>query len=187
MQLQINGSETQKNLRTSVIGESEASLRYRIYSEIAKDDGYIMISQQMERISAQEKEHAQKMISYFDGSIETFQGDRDISPLRNTESNITYAIAAEHKEFTSIYAGFAETAKNEGLTEISKLYEDISLCELHHHGILITLKEQMSFHSKHAAHWYCLNCGYIHKGESAPGKCPVCDHKKEWFTMTPTL
>ena len=29
----------------------------------------------------------------------------------------------------------------------------------------------------------CLNCGHIYEGESAPEKCPVCQHDKGYFII----
>ncbi|NLC89830.1 MAG: rubrerythrin family protein, partial [Clostridiaceae bacterium] len=31
--------------------------------------------------------------------------------------------------------------------------------------------------------WKCNNCGYIHKGKSAPNVCPACAHKQEYFEL----
>ena len=32
--------------------------------------------------------------------------------------------------------------------------------------------------------WICLNCGYIHEGDSAPQVCPLCEHPKGYFIRT---
>ena len=31
--------------------------------------------------------------------------------------------------------------------------------------------------------WQCRNCGAIIEAESAPEKCPVCDHPKAYFQL----
>lgn len=31
--------------------------------------------------------------------------------------------------------------------------------------------------------WQCRNCGAIVESESAPEKCPVCDHPKAYFQL----
>ena len=31
--------------------------------------------------------------------------------------------------------------------------------------------------------WQCANCGFIHEGEKAPGKCPICDHPQAFFQV----
>ena len=39
------------------------------------------------------------------------------------------------------------------------------------------------FKSEMSAKWYCRNCGYVHEGKSAPGKCPACDHPQAYFEL----
>lgn len=31
--------------------------------------------------------------------------------------------------------------------------------------------------------WKCNNCGYVHKGTSAPDTCPACDHPIGYFQL----
>ena len=37
------------------------------------------------------------------------------------------------------------------------------------------------FESKKSTKWICLNCGYIHEGEEAPEKCPLCKYPQSFF------
>ena len=31
--------------------------------------------------------------------------------------------------------------------------------------------------------WRCRNCGYVHKGKSAPTECPACAHPQSYFEL----
>jgi rubrerythrin len=33
--------------------------------------------------------------------------------------------------------------------------------------------------------WQCQNCGHLHKGKTAPDKCPVCEHPQAYFQELP--
>ena len=47
--------------------------------------------------------------------------------------------------------------------------------------ILKNLEEGMTFKRDGVKIWKCLNCGYIHYGDEAPEKCPLCAHPKAYF------
>ena len=31
--------------------------------------------------------------------------------------------------------------------------------------------------------WVCSVCGYVHEGDAAPEKCPVCNHPQAYFEV----
>ena len=35
------------------------------------------------------------------------------------------------------------------------------------------------------AKFVCQVCGYVHEGDQAPEKCPVCDHPESFFQLNP--
>ena len=39
------------------------------------------------------------------------------------------------------------------------------------------------FKKEKVVEWKCINCGYVHTGESAPGKCPACLHDQGYFEI----
>ena len=40
-----------------------------------------------------------------------------------------------------------------------------------------------AFKKEKVVEWKCINCGYIHTGESAPAKCPACLHDQGYFEV----
>jgi rubrerythrin len=43
------------------------------------------------------------------------------------------------------------------------------------------LEQGKLFESEVEVEWKCLNCGYIHKGKSAPNKCPLCQKPQGYY------
>ena len=74
-----------------------------------------------------------------------------------------------------MYKDFAETAKKEGFTKISKLFEMVGKIESHHeerfNKLLEKVKEEKVFKSEAPKMWVCRNCGHVHYGEEAPKIC----------------
>ena len=60
---------------------------------------------------------------------------------------------------------------NSCLSEILKRYRKL----------LENIKNGAVFHSEEKVAWECMDCGYLHYGNDAPGKCPVCGAEKAKF------
>ena len=43
------------------------------------------------------------------------------------------------------------------------------------------IKNGEVFHSEEKVAWECMECGHLHYGNDAPGKCPVCGADKAKF------
>jgi len=56
----IKDSQTEKNLLTSFVGESQARNRYTYFAGAAKKEGLVQISHIFEETANQEKEHAKR-------------------------------------------------------------------------------------------------------------------------------
>jgi rubrerythrin len=49
--------------------------------------------------------------------------------------------------------------------------------------LLANLENGTVFEKDGEVYWMCRNCGYIHKGKSAPQKCPACLHPQSYFEV----
>lgn len=48
--------------------------------------------------------------------------------------------------------------------------------------LLQRLTEEQEFSSEDPEEeWQCMHCGYVHKGKSAPKRCPVCGKEQGYF------
>ena len=168
----LKGTKTERNLITAFKGESEARNKYTYFASKAKKEGYEQISKVFEETSNNEKEHAKLWFKL-------------ISEIGTTTENLKTAIETEGYEAKTMYPEFAKIAHEEGFDDISQMFTEISEVEQAHHDrykkLLKNLEENNVFKSEKEIEWHCLNCGYIHKGKTAPDMCPACKHEQSYF------
>jgi len=174
MAVDFENSQTKKNLEAAFAGESQATNKYAYFASQAKKEGYVQISNIFMETSGNEREHAKLWFKYLhDGKVP------------DTLTNLLDAAAGENYEWTDMYAGFAETAKEEGFTEIAAKFKLVGAIEKHHEERYRKLAERVEkgevFEREGVKMWKCLNCGHIHVGEKAPEVCPACNHPKSYF------
>ena len=97
--MQLAGSQTLQNIKTAFLGESQATIKYYIYGNIAKKDGYQQIKGAFENIAHNEYAHAQTLLSLISEGIPA-----------NTAKALENAAGGEHYEWAEAYAGFSKTA-----------------------------------------------------------------------------
>lgn len=174
--MELKGSKTEANLLTAFAGESQARNKYTYYASQARKDGYEQIADIFEETAKNEKEHAKIWFKLLhDGNIPT------------TEVNLQDAAAGENYEWTDMYAGMAETAEEEGFTNIARLFRQVAAIEKTHEerylALLDNVKEGKVFSKDGDMVWKCANCGHIVIGKKAPGLCPVCSHSQSFFEI----
>ncbi len=176
--MELKGSKTEKNLMAAFAGESEARNKYTYYASKAKKDGFEQVSKLFEATANNEKEHAKLWFKILKGGA-----------IPSTIDNLLDAAEGENYEWTDMYAGFAKIAKEEGFTDIARLFEGVAKVEKEHEEryrkLLANIKEQMVFEREEEEAWECMNCGHIHIGKKAPGVCPVCAHPQAYFMIQP--
>lgn len=173
--MELKGSKTEANLITAFSGESQATNKYTYYASKAKKDGYGQIGSIFEETATNERAHAKLWFETLNGGI----GD--------TLQNLKDGAAGENYEWSSMYREFAETAKEEGFTEIARLFREVAGIEKTHEERYLQLVENLEkdlvFRRGEEMIWICRNCGYIHKGKTAPKVCPVCKHPQAYFEL----
>ena len=170
--MDLKGSQTEKNLWAAFAGESQARNKYTYFASRAKKDGYVQIANIFEETAGNEKEHAKIWFKLLSG-------------IGDTKANLQAAAAGEHEEHTSMYPGFAKTAREEGFDKIAALFEAVAKIEQEHevrYKLLLTnIDENHVFKKDEKIIWQCLNCGYVCEAAEAPEVCPVCDHPRSYF------
>ena len=63
----LKGTQTEKNILTAFVGESQARNRYTYFASQAKKDGYVQISEIFTETANQEKEHAKRLFKLLEG------------------------------------------------------------------------------------------------------------------------
>ncbi|MCP4297917.1 MAG: rubrerythrin family protein [Proteobacteria bacterium] len=181
----IRGTQTEKNLLKAFAGESQARNRYTYFAGKAKKEGYVQISEIFTETANQEKEHAKRFFKFLEGGDLEITASFPAGTIEDTEANLRAAAAGEEHEWTELYPGFAQTARDEGFTEIADAFDAISIAEKQHGKRYKDLAENLAtgrvFKRGNAIVWRCRNCGYIHEATVAPDTCPACNHPQAHF------
>ncbi len=183
----LQGTQTEKNILTAFAGESQARNRYTYFAGQAKKEGFIQISAIFAETADQEKEHAKRLFKLLDGGEVEITGAFPAGVIGRTLENLKGAAGGEHYEYTEMYPGFAQTARNEGFAAIADVFEAIAVAEKQHEKRYLDLAANIAnglvFKRDETVTWRCRNCGYLHEGTEAPEKCPACAHPQAHFEL----
>ena len=185
--MDLKGSQTEKNLITAFAGESQARNRYTYFASKARKEGYVQIADIFEETANQEKEHAERFFKFLEGGEAEVKGMFPAGIISDTAENLKAAADGENYEWSEMYPGFAQVARDEGFTAIATVFEAIKVAEAQHErrylGLLKNLEEDTVFKKDTEVTWRCRNCGYLHEGKEAPGQCPACAHPQAHFEL----
>jgi len=183
----LNGTQTEKNILTAFAGESQARNRYTYFAGQAKKEGFVQISAIFTETADQEKEHAKRLFKLLDGGEVEITGAFPAGVIGRTVDNLKEAAGGEHYEYTEMYPGFAQTARDEGFGAIASVFEAIAVAEKQHEKRYLDLAANIAnglvFKRSETVTWRCHNCGYLHEGMEAPAKCPACAHPQSYFEL----
>ena len=176
MKTKYDGTKTYENLKKALAGESEARSKYDFFASKAKKDGFEQIAAIFAETANNEKEHAKLWYKELHGGA-----------VEDTEINLEAAADGENYEWTDMYKGFAETAREEGFIELAEKFEGVAAIEKTHEEryrkLLKNVREKKVFSKDGDAIWVCRNCGHIVVGKEAPEVCPVCNHPQAYFEI----
>ena len=185
--MELKGSRTEKNLLTAFAGESQARNRYTFFASKAKKEGYIQINKIFEETADQEKEHAKRLFKFLEGGEVEITAAFPAGIIASTIDNLKDSAAGENHEYTQMYPEFAAIAKEEGFTDIAKVFRSIAVAEKQHEKRFLDLAANIEagrvFKRESLVVWRCINCGYLHKGTEAPDECPACAHPQAHFEL----
>lgn len=171
----LEGSQTEKNLKSTFSMQSRSITRYILFSERANREGLEFISRVFEQASYQEVAHARTVYGNFLGEI------------KSTEENLKFSADAEYIKTNNIYLEYENTARSEGLNDIADYYRAVRVVtedlfkefNALYNGILTgTLYSRPTVKI-----WECINCGYLHEGKQAPEICPLCKFPQGWYRL----
>ena len=176
MKNKYEGTKTEENLKKAFAGESEARNKYDFFASKAKKDGFEQIAAIFAETALNEKEHAKMWYKELHGGA-----------VEDTEVNLGAAADGENYEWTDMYKGFAETAREEGFEELAVKFEEVAKIEKSHEEryrkLLKNVKDKIVFSRDGDTIWVCRNCGHIVVGKDAPEVCPVCNHPQSYFEI----
>ena len=183
----VKGTKTEKNLLAAFAGESQARNRYTYFAGAARKEGYEQIANIFEETAGNEKEHAKVFFKHLEGGDVEITAMYPAGMIKDTVSNLEAAANGEKMEWTTLYTNFAKVAKDEGLPEVARSFEQIAKAEKFHESRYRKLIENLSkgeaFKKKSQAKWHCINCGYVIESSEAPSECPACKHPKSFYEL----
>jgi rubrerythrin len=183
----VRGTKTEKNLLAAFAGESQARNRYTYCASAAKKEGFEQIADIFAETAENEKEHAKVFFKYLEGGDVEITASYPAGMIRDTKANLEGAAAGENLEWTTLYADFAQTAKDEGFPEVARSFEQVAKVERFHESryrkLISNIANGEVFKKKQPLKWHCINCGYVFEGEEAPKECPACKHPQAFYEV----
>ena len=168
------GTQTEKNLEAAFAGESMARNKYTYFASKAKKEGFEQIAALFLKTADNEKEHAKLWF-------------KELAGIGDTAENLGHAADGENYEWTDMYAGFAETADQEGFHELAEKFRLVAAIEKHHEeryrALLKNVEMAEVFAKSEVKVWECRNCGHLIVGTAAPEVCPTCAHPQSYFEV----
>lgn len=189
MQTNFNESRTKTNLMRAFAGESQSRMRYYLAALTAQQQ-YLVGLERMFRFTAeQEEQHAKvfyELMKDASGEEIPIIADFPADVGNDIRQLLEAAARGEEREYSSIYPEFAQTAAEEGFTDIAAKFRMIAEIEdKHKHRFEYyadLMNRDMLFRSDDTEErWMCLNCGHIHTGSEPPQNCPVCGVRQGFY------
>lgn len=181
----VKGTETEKNLLSAFMGESQARNRYTFWASKAKSEGYVQVQQIFLETADQEKEHAKRLFKFLEGGELTIPASGDAGIIGTTLENLKQAAHGENHEWEHMYPDYAKIAKQEGFDLIATVMTNIAVAEKQHakrfEAMAKHIEDGDMWVQESPTTWRCLNCGFIYVGKEAPETCPACAHPKAYF------
>ncbi|NLJ81471.1 MAG: rubrerythrin family protein [Firmicutes bacterium] len=160
---------TKQNLRDAFSGESQAHMKYLLYSTVAEKEGFSNVARLFKAIAYAELVHARNHLQVLGGigdSEANLQDGIDGETFEIEEMYPAYKVVAELQGEkgavrSTHYALEAEKVHAEMYTEAKKIVAQKNDIEI---GLI----------------QICDVCGYTKEGD-APDKCPICSAPKDKF------
>jgi rubrerythrin len=109
----LKGSKTHENLKGAFAGESQANRRYLYFGKRADIEGYVDVANLFKETADAETGHAHGHMDFLKSVGDPATGE----PFGDTKANLKSAVAGETFEYTTMYPGYAKTARDEGFKE----------------------------------------------------------------------
>lgn len=171
--MNLKGTQSEKNIKSALVGESLARNKYTYYAIQARTEGHTEIADLFEKMAKNEMTHAKIWFSLLHNG------------LGKTEANLTDSATGENDEWSDMYPQFAKTARAEGLEDLAQMFEKVAAIEKDHERTflkaLINLKkktqpettvQEKEVKTITVPGSRCMFCGA--QFESRPDVCSVC-------------
>ena len=132
-------------------------------------------------------EHAKLFFRQLQGGEATITAGYPAGVVGDTLVQLQAAAAGEKLEWTTLYTGFEEVARQEGLEDAARVFAEVAAVEKWHERRYNKLIEAVQgatvFKQPGKVLWKCRNCGLVIEGSEAPETCPTCAHPRAHFEL----
>jgi rubrerythrin len=161
---------TEELIRNAFSGESQAHMRYLIFSEVAEKEGLKNIARLFKAISFAEFVHAKNHLM-------------TLGIVKRSEDNLDVAIDGETYEVTEMYPGYKAVGELQEERAAVRSYNYALEAEKIHAELYGRAKASAEKGADIAIGmvWICPVCGHTYVGDEPPETCPVYGTKKDLY------
>ena len=162
---------TESNLKAAFAGESQAHMKYLIFSQVAEKEGRPNIARLFKAIAYAEQVHATNHLKVLGG-------------IGKTSGNLEEAISGETFEVDEMYPAYKAEAELQQEKDAVRSTHYALEAEKIHASMYALARSQAAAGSDITVGniYICPTCGYTVEG-TTPDACPVCGVKKELFKI----
>ena len=160
---------TQKNLKDSFSGESQANRRYLAFAKKAEKEGLLQVAKLFRAAAFAETVHALNHLEV-------------MNEINSTLDNLETAVSGETFEFNEMYPEYIQIAKTEGNKKAVWSFDVANKVEKVHASLFSKAIETLKNKKEPIVteYYVCEVCGNTVEA-SAPEICPICRAKKIKF------
>ena len=166
-------TQTAKNLRDALAGESIARNKYTYFALVARKNGHEKIAEAFEQMAQNEMIHARLWFEQLYGKP------------TNTQECLMQAAHGEYSEWNQMYPDFARQARADGREDLAVMFERVAEIERSHENRFLLLVAELNASVKASTAeaaktapkqkkegWRCQFCGAVF--EQRPDVCDTC-------------
>ncbi len=161
---------TEELLKNAFAGESQAHMKYLIFSEAAEREGLRNLARLFKAIAYAEFVHARNHL-------------KTLGSVKKSVENLDVAIAGETYEVEEMYPGYDAVAKLQEEHGARTSYRFALEAERIHAELYRRAREAVERGEDPDIKkvWICPVCGHTYVDDEPPEKCPVCGARKEMY------
>ena len=126
----LKGTKTHQNLKEAFASESQANIRYNYFAKAAEIEGHLAVASLFREIAESEIGCAHGHLDY----LKQMGDPATDLPMGDSLLNLKAAVHSETYEYTDMYLRMANTARDEGFTEIADWFETLAKAAKLHAG-----------------------------------------------------
>ncbi len=182
--MELKNSLTLQNLVNAYAGEAQAHVRYKFLAHGAKERKLFELEKRVKTLARNEFNHARMFYTAIQSADSATFANLNVCsgyPFKEKwdfVKNFELAAQNESEEFSFIYPGFAQTARDEGLDNVAGLFELVAKVEECHMKQLTEIQKQLQTDTLYRrgmpVRWKCSECGHEEVLSAAWDVCPLC-------------